>query len=108
MRLYVVTRADLSPGQQATQAAHALADFAAARRPLFERWHAGTNTLVMLTVPDERALEDLCTAIAEIEAGAHWTTREPDLDDALTGVAVVETAATKKLTRGLPLLLRSC
>lgn len=108
MRLYLIVRNDLSAGQQATQAAHALADFASARRELFERWHAGTNTLVMLTVPNEPALEELCASIAGVEAGAHWTTREPDLADALTGVAVIETKETKKLTQGLPLLGKNC
>ena len=48
-KMYVVTRKDLSPEQQAVQAGHALAEFLLQQSDY--EWDNGT--LVYLTVPDQ-------------------------------------------------------
>ena len=101
MKLYIVTRADLSPGQQAVQAAHALAEYALRRPTEFHDW--GNQTLVVL------AAEDL-THLSIIEAG--WPecvdNREPDLGGALTALAVIPgCAALKRRLKSLPLAFQA-
>jgi hypothetical protein len=100
----VVTRADLPPGSQAVQAAHAVIDFAITYPRLTASWHAASNTLVILVVPDELALswleQDARTAGLRV-APFH----EPDLGDALTAVAIEPAAG--RLLRRLPLALHA-
>ena len=98
----MVTRADLPPGIQAVQAAHAVIEFAITHPRLTAAWHAASNTLVILVVPDELALgwlEQDATAAGLRVAPFH----EPDLGDALTAVAIEPAAG--RLLRRLPLAL---
>jgi hypothetical protein len=96
-----VTRADLPPGTQACQAAHAAFDFAFAHPDAASGWHSTSNTLVLLAARDELALGWLCDDAAE---AGHRLVRvhEPDLGGALTAAAL-EPAAHRLLAR-LPLL----
>lgn len=105
MRLYLVTRADLRPGQQAVQAAHALAEFGLKHPEAFKAW--GNQTLVMLAVPDEGTLLGLATVTAR-GADPHVVNREPDLGDAATSLAVMPQTGSwvQRELRGLPLALR--
>lgn len=100
--MYLVTRADLAPGTQACQAAHAALDFAIAYPQLTGDWHTLSNTLVILAVRDELALCWLC---ADAAAAGFRVVRvhEPDLRGALTAVAFDPGAA--RLVRHLPLAL---
>jgi peptidyl-tRNA hydrolase len=98
--LYLVTRADLAPGTQACQAAHAAFDFAVAFPDLTRAWHHASNTLVILAVRDELELAWLCQDAAA--AGFRLArVHEPDLADALTAVGLEPAAA--RLVRRLPL-----
>ncbi|WP_390889930.1 peptidyl-tRNA hydrolase [Dactylosporangium aurantiacum] len=99
----MVTRADLPPGIQATQATHAALDFAVAHPDTFRDWHAGSNTLVLVAARDEDALDRLRVA-ASAAGHRHVGFREPDLGGALTALAV-EPAAYRLLSH-LPLALR--
>ncbi len=100
----MVTRADLPPGAQAVQAAHAVIDFACTYPSLTATWHAASNVLVILAVPDELALgwleQDVRAAGLRV-APFH----EPDLGGALTAVAIEPAAA--RLLRRLPLALHA-
>jgi hypothetical protein len=97
-----VTRADLAPGTQACQAAHAAFDFAVSCPALTSSWHASSNTLVLLAVPDELALSWLCRDA--VAAGLRLVrVHEPDLGGALTAAAI-EPAAFRFL-RAVPLAL---
>jgi hypothetical protein len=90
--LYLVTRADLAPGTQACQAAHAAFDFAVAFPELTRSWHHASNTLVILAVRDELELAWLCQDAAA--SGFRLAqVREPDLAGALTAVALEPAAA---------------
>jgi hypothetical protein len=81
-----VTRADLPPGTQACQAAHAALDFAVHHPDVVFDWHLSSNTLVLLVAPDEPTLGWLC---ADAAAAGLRTVRfhEPDLGSALTAAA---------------------
>lgn len=89
-----MTRADLAPGVQATQAVHAALEYAAAGHPV-------PQTLAVLCARDEL---DLCWLLGDAQrdgipaVGFH----EPDLDDHLTAVALGPDAA--RLCRRFPLL----
>jgi peptidyl-tRNA hydrolase len=100
--LYLVTRADLAPGTQACQAAHAALDFAVTYPDLVDDWHASSNTLVILAAHDELELAWLCQ---DAETAGLRTVRfhEPDLGGALTAAAFEPAAA--RLLRTLPLVL---
>lgn len=52
-KLYVIVRADLSPGLQIAQAAHAARAFHAEHPALEAAWYAASNTLAVLSVQDE-------------------------------------------------------
>jgi hypothetical protein len=93
----VVTRADLSPGQQAVQAIHAATEFVA----LHPGEWAGC-TVILLAVPDETALEQL---VYDLPLWVELVIfREPDRGGELTAIAVESLAAS--LLTHLPLALR--
>lgn len=48
MKLYLVTRSDLTPGQRASQLCHALREVAAVFPALDKEWYEKSNTLVLL------------------------------------------------------------
>jgi peptidyl-tRNA hydrolase len=104
-KVYLVTRADLMPGQQAVQAAHALTEFIFQHPTKAERWKQESNTLVMLAAPDERSLNDVIERATrhDIHLSVFY---EPDLHDALTAVALEPGDQSHKLCRGFPLALR--
>jgi hypothetical protein len=97
-----VTRADLPPGTQACQAAHAALDFAVTHPELVAKWHSTSNTLVVLAAPDELALHWLAD---DARASGFRTVHfyEPDLGDCLTAVALEP--AAHRLVSHLPLAL---
>lgn len=101
-KLYLVVRSDLPPGQQAVQAAHALQEFNHAFHPQAMKWHATSNHLALLAVPDEGALAHLLRK-AHGQRVAAVGFREPDRGDELTAIAIAPEG--KQLTRRLPLAL---
>ena len=94
----------MTPGQQAVQAAHALADFAVHNPREFAEWHK-SNFLVFLTVADEPSLWRL---LGNLRARGVVATEflAPDLGNALTAVCAEPNQEVRKLTSGLPLLLK--
>lgn len=102
-KLFLVTRKDLPPGQQAVQAAHAAREFQR-EHPVEERlWHEGSNTLAFLAVPDEEHLLHLLEK-AQQKGISAAEFREPDRQNELTAIALGPRA--KKLCTRLPLALR--
>lgn len=87
MKLHLVTRSDLSPGQQAVQAAHALREFVREHPEEDLRWYKGSNTLALLAVEDEDSLQELLSRaqLRRIPCSGFW---EPDRDDELTAIAI--------------------
>lgn len=103
-KLYLVVRADLSPAQQAVQAAHALQAFNLLHPGLTRRWYDESNTLAMLEVTDEAKLSELAS-VADAFGVEAARFREPDLGDSLTAIAIGP--AGKRLTRGLRMALET-
>lgn len=56
LKLFLVTRQDLEPGQQAVQAAHALREFSAKHPEIDRHWYETSNTLAFLAAKNEEAL----------------------------------------------------
>lgn len=101
-KLYLVTRSDLPAGQQAVQAAHALREFVAAFPELDKLWYERSNYLALLAAPDEWSLHRIVQK-ARRRGVPVVCFREPDLEDAVTAVALAP--AGKNLVRSLPLAL---
>ena len=102
--MYLVVKADLDPGQQAVQAAHALTEFMLQYHELARDWHGKSNTLAFLAVPDERALGVLLRKARDrlVPTSAF---REPDRQNELTALALGPEG--KSLVRDLPKALQT-
>ena len=101
-KLYVITRQDLSNGQQAVQASHALTEFLFEHPAIASQWHASSNTLALLSVSDEESLRRLKLKARQRRlrcASFH----EPDRNNELTAIALEPNA--KGLLRDLALAL---
>lgn len=103
--MYLVTRRDLPPGHQATQAAHAAFYFGYEHQPILRFWHEESQYLVLLSVADEAALENLRSRV-EAERIPYSSYREPDFGDELTALAIAPGLATQRLCANLPLALK--
>ena len=103
-KLYVITRRDLSPGQQAVQSCHALQEFNLDHPGITKDWHASSNTLALLSVGGELDLEALAQS-AEAKWIAVSRFREPDRNNELT--AIVLGPEGRRLVQRLPLTLAS-
>lgn len=101
-KLYVIVRADLPAGAQLAQSVHAAIAFAIEHRERTRGWHADSNNLVVLAVPDEVALSALSASAAELD---HVEFREPDFGGELTAIALG--AGAERLVSSLPLALRA-
>jgi hypothetical protein len=103
-RLVLVTRADLPPGAQAVQAAHAMRAFAAEHPELERSWFERSNTLALLAVAGEAELDGLVTKA--LDRGLAFSVfREPDLGGQLTAVCFEPTHRSQRLCRSVPLAL---
>lgn len=102
-KLYVITRSDLLPGARAAQSVHAALAFAHEHPDVEAPWHEASNNLVLLEVPDEAALLALGEAAKRRGVACSLFT-EPDLNDALTAIALGPEG--RPLVSCLPLTLR--
>jgi hypothetical protein len=102
-KLYLITRSDLPPGQQAVQAAHSLRQFVEEHPVADRQWFRTSNTLALLTTPNETLLGVLYRKAVDrgIPVAAF---REPDRGNELTAIALGHEA--RRLVRNLPLALR--
>ena len=98
----MVTRADLPPGMQAVQGAHAALEFSVRHPDLVSAWARDGGSLLFLAAADELAL---CWLLADAERDGHQAVPfcEPDLGNALTAVAVYGAA---RLCSRYPLAMR--
>lgn len=103
--MVLIVRSDLSPGYQAVQPAHALAEFAMTYPEIFADWHKNHKNLVILSVPSEAALQELFT-IAQERGIKGVDFREPDINDELTAIALEPSDETYKLVSSLSLALK--
>jgi peptidyl-tRNA hydrolase len=102
-KLFFVTRTDLPPGDRAAQSVHGAIVFTLTYPELVRSWHDSSNNVVLLEAKDEAALAQLAARAAA--AGVPLCMfSEPDLDNALTAVALGPTGY--RLVSSLPLTLR--
>lgn len=99
-KIFVVTREDLSEGQQAVQLGHGLTEFIFQHPEMAGRWHRESNTLAYLIVPDEAALGVLLKRARRRDL-PHATFHEPDRNNEMTAIALGP--AARSLVSGLPL-----
>lgn len=104
-RLRIIVREDLSPGQQAVQGAHAQRQFASEHREVELEWFNKSNTLAMLSVPDETALDRLLRAAANKGIRASFF-EEPDIGNRKTAICLEPSEEARRLCQGLPPALR--
>lgn len=107
-KLYLVTRADLSHGQQASQLVHGTVSFALEHKKLFKEWQRSSNVIVCLNVNNEVELEFLRSKAQSlnktIEGGYAFSCfREPFMKHSLTCVVLEPTTTSKELCLGLKL-----
>jgi hypothetical protein len=96
-KLYVVVRADITPGLQIAQSCHAVEQFHR-DHPELAIW----QNIVCLQVPDKEELAKIAYNASGRFASSLF--REPDLQDEPTAIALEEGAS--KLLSCLPLALR--
>ena len=103
-KLFLITRADLSPGAQAVQAAHAFRELIARHPDEEGAWYRDSNHLALLAAPDEHALFRILRA-ARDRGIPHASFREPDFGGQLTAIALAPGAHARSICRRLPLAL---
>lgn len=104
-KLFIVTRDDLTPGDQLAQVAHAMAEFAFFWPEKFEIWKGSSDYLVIKAVATEKELHQLVSRLVEADEFS-LSVREPDLDTALTAVVAGPSRSVYRLLYGIPLALR--
>lgn len=84
---------------------HAAIDFCFQHSEIAQSWHTQSNYIAALSVKNE---EELLKLISKLESRGHCYTvfREPDLENEITAIAIEYREDLKKLTGGLPLLLK--
>lgn len=80
-----------------------MADFCNQHLDLASEWGKTSNSIIVLSVPDEKALYAFCE-----NSGLQYTEfREPDLGYALTAVALHPCEAARRKTSNLPLAMKT-
>lgn len=100
-KLYIVCRADLEPGYQAVQSVHAAIQFAMEHPEMTVRWFGDSNTLALLSAPNERALLILLERARRLGLKSSMF-REPDIGNQITAIALEPGGMTSWLCRKLP------
>ena len=104
-KLYIITRKDLSPGYQGVQSQHAAFEFAIQHPEITREWHAVSNYLCFLSVVNEDELYSLISQ-AKDQGIRLSVFREPDIDNAITAIALEPGEKSKALCSRLSLALR--
>lgn len=99
--MVVISRNDLTPGQQAVQSGHAAINYQHEHPARASPWYSESNTLVYLSAPRDKLKKILRTL--DEDGIDHTAFREPDIGNQLTAVAFVSSEQTKRITKNLPL-----
>jgi peptidyl-tRNA hydrolase len=103
-KLVTVTRTDIPEGYQAVQSTHAAIDFVFEHPTRAGPWHKESNTLVMLTVKDTKALIHLMRKCDYLSL-AYTVFREPDIGNQITAICMEPHPEVYKMVAKLPLLI---
>jgi len=104
-KLYLITRADLSPGRQAVMMAHALREFTQNYPEIDRDWYTTSNYIAALAVPDVNDLTSLFETANSLNL-AVAPFYEPDFNDELSAIAIQPSSLTVNLCKKLPLALQ--
>ena len=103
-KLTVVSRRDLNPGYQATQAIHACVQFIFENPYVAQQWNKDPY-LAVLSVENESELKQLEQKLQKTNL-KYSTFRESDIDDQITAICIEPSDETRKVTSSMPLLLK--
>lgn len=105
--MYVITRRDLTPGQQATQAVHAAFDFAISYPEISAKWRDESHFLVVLAAADQAELLHH-TSLAWDRGLRYSLFTEPDMPvgEQITALVIEPGTETSRLCSNLPLCLK--
>lgn len=103
-KLFLVTRADLIPGSQAVQAAHAFREFIEKHPEVDRAWYRQSNHLAFLATANMAELENLLEQ-ARILGLPVAAFHEPDRGGELTAIAIGPGSKARRLVGALPLAL---
>ena len=94
LKLYVLVRRDLPRSYRMVQGMHAAALYASRTNPYGsgypDNWRADTGTIVSLLVNDEEHLIHIQNYMAKTIGVPVTSWREPDLDNELTAIAMLD------------------
>lgn len=101
-KLYLITHSGLPPNYQLPQIVHAAIQFANNFPNEQIEWFNTSNTIVILATKDE---DDLIALTKKLEQDGikHSKFYEPDINNALTSIAIVPGPRVKKYCSNLPL-----
>lgn len=101
-RIYTLTRTDISYGQQAIQAGHALAQYIIEHNPHIKGdW--GNGSIINLALGSEKSLKRWVKKL-EILGIKYSLFKEPDINHEITSIAILSEG---DIFKGIPLSLRS-
>jgi len=100
----VITRSDLEPGYQMVQSSHAAIQYVFEHPECAKNWFENSNYLGFLSVMNEQELIALSEQAAEKDI-KFSIFREPDIDNAITAIALEPGNKSKKLCCNLKLAL---
>lgn len=103
-KLIVVSRKDLSPGYQATQAIHSSLQFAHEFPQIFNEWKKDPY-LAILSVENEQELLKLITKLEQSHI-KFSIFKEPDIGDEITSICIEPSEKSRRITSSLPLMLK--
>lgn len=86
-KFYLITRRDLTVGEQLAQTNHALAQFAYEKSLTFREWVEKSNYIVILSVQDESQLKEIKQKLIDKEITFSEFV-EPDYGHQLTSIAI--------------------
>ncbi len=95
----------MSAGYQATQSAHALAEFSNEHFSLYQDWYSFSKAITLLAVKNEDELKYLISRLSE--KGIPFSVFiEPDVNNQVTAIAIAPSLEAKKLCSSIPLALK--
>jgi len=104
VKVCIITRSNLTDADQAVQACHVAMQFMMDYPESARSWHAQSNTLVLLTVENEQGLQRIIDRAFDLNVRTA-AFREPDLNNALTAIALEPSDKNQRICKNLPLAL---
>jgi peptidyl-tRNA hydrolase len=101
-KLYVVVRADLTPGQQMAQSIHAFREFGEAYPEIEKRWFVRSNYICVLQVANADELLELRAEASKRKMRSAWFL-EPAFGYSITAIAFEPTEEVSRFLADLPL-----